>query len=177
MTDTVKKIGSANNVLGDAEQLAANAGDDALLMVTFTIGDQTYGGDILQIQEVTSISRITRVPHVNDYIKGVTNLRGNIVPTVDLRARLNVVGNEETASRQIMIAKTDHGLIGYIVDSVREVISVPKHAIEPTPEDWLDADHQYFIGIAKLEGTLVTLVDFSRIISSDGVLLEEFKQG
>ncbi len=177
MTDSVQKIGSANKVLGDAKQLAASAGEDALLMVTFTIGDQTYGGDILQIQEVTSISRITRVPHVKDYIKGVTNLRGNIVPTLDLRARLNVDGSDEMAGRQIMIAKTELGLIGYIVDSVREVISVPKHAIEPTPEDWLDADHQYFIGIAKLEGTLVTLVDFSKIISQDGVLLEEFKQG
>ena len=177
MTDTVKKIGSASTVLGDAEQLAASAGDDELLIVTFTIGDQTYGGDILQIQEVTSISRITRVPHVKDYIKGVTNLRGNIVPTLDLRARLNVQGTENTAGRQIMIAKTELGLIGYIADSVREVISVPKSAIEPTPEDWLDADHQYFIGIAKLESSLVTLVDFSKIISSDGVLLEQIKQG
>ena len=177
MTEEVKAVGSASNVLEDVQEIAEKAGKNTLLMVTFTIGDQTYGGDILQIQEVTSVSDITRVPHVKNYIKGVTNLRANIIPTLDLRDRLNVKGSETKLGRQIMIAKTESGLIGYIVDSVREVITVPKNSIEPTPEDWLDADHRYFIGIAKLEGNLVTLVDFGRIISQEGVLLEEFKQG
>ena len=153
-------------------------GEDDLLMVTFTLADQTYGGDILQIQEVTAMSHITRVPHVKSYLKGVTNLRGNIVPTLDLRTRLGLEGNgEEIKNQQIMIARTDQGLLGYIVDTVREVITVPKSSIEPTPEDWLDADHQYFVGIAKLKDTLVTLVDFNRVVQSDKVLLDEFKAG
>lgn len=153
-------------------------GEDDLLMVTFTLADQTYGGDILQIQEVTAMSHITRVPHVKSYLKGVTNLRGNIVPTLDLRTRLGLDGNGgEIKNQQIMIARTDQGLLGYIVDTVREVITVPKSSIEPTPEDWLDADHQYFVGIAKLKDTLVTLVDFNRVVQADKVLLDEFKDG
>ncbi|MFC1481116.1 chemotaxis protein CheW [Candidatus Neomarinimicrobiota bacterium] len=93
MADTMQKIGFASNFLLEADPLAASAGQDGLLMVTFTIGNQTFGRDILHIQEVISINRITRVPHVKDYIKGVTNLRGNMVPTLDLRARLRVRGS------------------------------------------------------------------------------------
>lgn len=154
---------------------SADNGD--LLMVTFTLADQTYGGDILQIQEVTGMSHITRVPHMKSFIRGVTNLRGNIVPTVDLRRRLGLEVRNDLMNQQIMIARSKQGLIGYIVDSVREVILVPHRAIEPTPEDWLDADHKYFVGIAKLEDNLVTIVDFSRVIQTDGVLVDEFKQG
>ncbi len=154
-----------------------SADDGSLLMVTFTLADQTYGGDILQIQEVTGMSHITRVPHVKSFIRGVTNLRGNIVPTVDLRSRLGLEVRNDLVNQQIMIARSNLGLIGYIVDSVREVITVPQQAIEPTPEDWLDADHKYFVGIAKLDDNLVTIVDFSRVIQTDGVLLDEIKQG
>ena len=153
------------------------ADDDSLLVVTFMLRDQTYGGDILQIQEVTVMNTITRVPHVQPYIQGVTNLRGNIVPTVDLRLRLGMEPRNEDEGAQIMIAHTGHGLIGYIVDSVREVINVPKSAVEPTPEDWLDADHKYFAGIAKLDDLLVTIVDFSKVLQADRVLLDEIKLG
>ena len=167
---------AANTMISNAQM--GKKGEDNLLMVTFTLADQTYGGDILQIQEVTAMSHITRVPHVKPYLKGVTNLRGNIVPTLDLRTRLGLDGNGgEIKNQQIMIARTDQGLLGYIVDTVREVITVPKSSIEPTPEDWLDADHQYFVGIAKLKDTLVTLVDFNRVVQSDKVLLDEFKAG
>ena len=171
-------VKAANTMIDSAQAQAAATGDDNLLMVIFTLADQTYGGDILQIQEVTGMSHITRVPHVKSYIKGVTNLRGNIVPTLDLRSRLGLEGaGGELKNRPIMIARTDQGLLGYIVDTVREVITVPKSAIEPTPEDWLDADHQYFVGIAKLKDNLVTLVDFNRVVHSDRVLLDEIKAG
>ncbi len=173
---TTRDVKAANTMIESAQ--AAATGDDSVLMVTFTLADQTYGGDILQIQEVTAMSHITRVPHVRSYLKGVTNLRGNIVPTLDLRTRLGLVGNgEEIKNQQIMIARTDQGLLGYIVDTVREVITVPKSAIEPTPKDWQDADHQYFIGIAKLKDHLVTLVDFNRVVHSDKVLLDKIKAG
>lgn len=157
---------------------SAHGNDEVSLLVTFTLGDQTYGGDILQIQEVSAVGHITRVPHVKDYIKGVTNLRGNIVPTIDLRTRLSIDSDKgDASSQQIMIARTSQGLIGYIVDAVREVISVPQDSIEPTPEDWLDADHKYFVGIAKMEDILVTIVDFNRVIQADGALLDELKVG
>lgn len=155
----------------------AQAGEDTMLMVTFVLADQTYGGDILQIQEVTQMSHITRVPHVKSYVKGVTNLRGNIVPTLDLRTRLGLPGEDDLKSQQIMIARTDRGLIGYVVDAVREVITVRKSSIEPTPEGWLGADQNYFAGIAKLDENLVTLVDFNRVIQTDRVLLDEIRQG
>jgi len=157
----------------DEAKEAEDAG--TMLMVTFVLAGQTYGGDILQIQEVSGVGHITRVPHVQPFICGVTNLRGNIVPTLDLGMRLGLKTEGGTENKQIMIARTSGGLIGYIVDSVREVITVPKTAIEPTPDDWLDADHKYFVGIAKLEDNLVTLVDFSKVIQSDRVLLDDIK--
>ena len=164
---------------GASAQFAGDEGldEDSLLIVTYMLSGQTYGGDILQIQEVTVMNTITRVPHVMAYIRGVTNLRGNIVPTIDLRLRLGMEERENGQGGQIMIAHTAHGLIGYIVDSVREVINVPKSAIEPTPDDWLDVDHKYFAGIAKMDDLLVTIVDFNKVIQADRVLLDEFRQG
>ncbi len=172
-----KEVEAANAEISKAQ--SGTAADDSLLMVAFTIGDQTYGGDILQIQEVTGMSHITRVPHVKPYIKGVTNLRGNIVPTLELRTRLGLAARsaEDAGDQKIMIARTNMGLLGYIVESVREVITVPKNKIEPTPEDWLDADHKYFVGIAKLDDNLVTIIDFNRVVESDKVLLDDLKTG
>lgn len=169
-----QSVGATSSLKRDA----LRSTDDTVLLVTFSLGDQTYGGDILQIQEVTGLSHITRVPHVKDYIKGVTNLRGNIVPTLDLRTRFGIKDEAGDASaQQIMIARSAHGLLGYIVDSVREVIPVPKTSIEPTPEDWLDADHKYFVGIAKMDEILVTIVDFDKVIQADGALVDELKMG
>jgi len=156
-----------------ADESRALASEDTMLIVTFMLADQIYGGDILQVQEVTGMSHITRVPHVKPYIRGVINLRGNIVPTLDLRARFGLSGGDDVKHQQIMIARTDHGLIGYIVDAVREVINVQKSSIEPTPEGWLDASHKYFAGIAKLDESLVTLIDFNKMIQKDQVLLDE----
>ena len=171
-------VSQSTRAMPGQERAELHATEDTILLVTFSLGDQTYGGDILQIQEVTGLSHITRVPHVKDYIKGVTNLRGNIVPTIDLRTRLGIEeGSGDTSSQQIMIARTSHGLLGYIVDSVREVITVSKSSIEPTPEDWLDADHKYFVGIAKLDEILVSIVDFDRVIQADGALIDELKMG
>lgn len=177
-TPDTQTTSTAPTVLAVAEFGQGETAEETNLLVTFILGDQTYGGDILQIQEVTQMSHITRVPHVKEYIKGVTNLRGNIVPTIDLRLRLSIdAGLGDTSSQQIMIARTTQGLLGYIVDSVREVITVPSSAIEPTPEDWLDADHKYFVGIAKMEENLITIVDFERVIQADGALLDELKMG
>ena len=125
------------------------------------------------------MSHITRVPHVKDYLRGVTNLRGHIVPTVDLRERLGLQGEElpadEADNRQILIARTDRGLIGYIVDSVREVVTVGRSRIEPTPDDWADENHEYYVGIAKLDEALITIIDFSKVVESE-VLLDELKR-
>jgi purine-binding chemotaxis protein CheW len=159
-----------------AAEAKTQLGEDVMLMVTFKIADQIYGGDILQIQEVTEMSPITRVPHLQDYISGVSNLRGHIVPTVDLAVRLNLAEKGQTQGRQIMIARTEQGLVGFIVDEVSEVIPVPKDRIEPTPEGWMDGDHKYFGGIAKLESSLVSIVDFARLLQLDKIMLEEYGQ-
>jgi len=123
------------------------------------------------------MGHITRVPHVKPYVRGVTNLRGNIVPTLDLRTRLGLPKGDELKGQQIIIARTDWDLIGYVVDVVREVITVSKSSIEPAPEGWLDADHRCFAGIARLNENLVTLVDFNMVIQADRVLLEEIRPG
>lgn len=159
-----------------AAQAKTQLGEDIMLMVTFKIAGQVYGGDILQIQEVTEMSPITRVPHLQDYISGVSNLRGHIVPTVDLAVRLNLAEKGQTSGQQIMIARTDHGLVGFIVDEVSEVIPVPKDRIEPTPEGWMDGDHKYFGGIAKLESDLVSIVDFAGLLQLEKIMLEEYRQ-
>ncbi|UCH61793.1 MAG: purine-binding chemotaxis protein CheW [Fidelibacterota bacterium] len=151
--------------------------EETVFMVTFQIACQTYGGDILQIQEVTRLSAVTWVPHLQPCIRGVSNLRGSIVPIVDLGIRLGLRREDGKEGHLIMIARTDQGLIGYIVDSVSGVVPVSRQTIEPTPEGWMDGDHKYYAGVVKLEEKLVSIVDFSNLIQTDQVLLDEVRLG
>ena len=141
--------------------------DEIMQLVGFIIGKDRFALDILMVQEIIKTPSITNLPNSPVFIEGVINLRGNIIPVIELRKRLNLPDSEDkkTADSRIIIVNVDNRVTGFIVDSVSEILKVSSGKIEPAP-DIVTAgmDSQYIEGVCDIQGELVTLLDFSRIL-------------
>jgi purine-binding chemotaxis protein CheW len=153
-----------------AENIAATSKQEAegLLMqlVGFMIGKELFGVDILMVQEIIRAAPITPVPNSPDFVEGVINLRGNILPVIDLRKRLNLLTNEiDLEDTWILILDIENKVTGFIVDSVTEVLKIQEDSIEPPP-DIIKAglESQYLRGVCDIGTNLLILLDFKRIL-------------
>ena len=143
--------------------------------LTFTLGREYYGIGVLKVREIIRIMDVTSVPQMPPYIKGVVNLRGKVVPVVDLRIKFELVDTGMTERTCIVVAqlRTASGgsaLIGFIVDGVEEVVSIATEDLEPTPDFGAALDTQYILGMAKIKGRVKTLLDMDRLVSAEAVL-------
>jgi len=143
--------------------------------LTFTLGRESYGIGVLKVREIIRIMDVTSVPQMPPYIKGVVNLRGKVVPVVDLRIKFELADAGMTERTCIVVAqlRTASGgsaLIGFIVDGVEEVVSIATEDLEPTPDFGAALDTQYILGMAKIKGRVKTLLDMDRLISAEVVL-------
>ena len=129
-----------------------------LQIVVFELGAERYGVDIATVYEIIRHQPITAVPRAPAFVEGIINLRGRIVPVVDLRARLGLATSDVTKATRIVVAETAGTRVGLIVDGVSEVLIVPGDAIEPTPEVAVGAEAAYLRGIAKLGERLIILL-------------------
>ena len=132
--------------------------------VTFFLGEEEYGLPISQVQEINRVSDITRVPNSPDHVLGVTNLRGKIIPVIELKSRMNL-GITQT-SKENRVVVVDHGtrLLGFMVDRVSKVVTIPTSQIEEAPEELIVEDN-LVEGVAKLEESrLVILLNPERIM-------------
>jgi purine-binding chemotaxis protein CheW len=142
-------------------------------LVGFIIGQELFGVDILMVQEIIRETPITPIPNSPDFIEGVINLRGNIIPVVDLRRRLNLRHIEAPAGNiWIMILNVEGRVTGFIVDAVTQVLKVPLTSIKPPPEIVIAGlQSQYITGVCRIDQRLLILLDFNRIL-----LVEEIKK-
>ena len=143
--------------------------------LTFRLGAATYGIPILNVREIIRLCPITPVPRMPEYIKGVINLRGTVVPVVDLRAKFQmpVVDYGERTCIIVMTLQIGNGpgtLMGAVVDAVEEVVTLNTAEIEPTPDFGGTTDTQYIIGIATQRGGVKTLLDVEKIFIEEGSL-------
>jgi len=132
-------------------------------LVVFQLAQQTYGIDIASVFEIIRMEKITKVPRTPDFVEGVINLRGKIIPVIDLCKRFGLDYTEATNSSRIIIVDVDGNTIGMIVDAVSEVLSVPAESIEPPPSMIHGIDAAYLKGIAILEGRLIILLNLGKI--------------
>lgn len=139
------------------------SGNDIQLVV-FKLGREEYGVSILQVQEIKRITEITRVPHSPDYIKGVMNLRGSILPVIDLKKRLNLPPEEYTEETRIIIIKVEDIVVGMIVDAVSEVTTIDQNNIEPPQAVVGGIAGDYLSGVGKLDNRLLILLNTDAII-------------
>jgi len=135
--------------------------------VTFIIEDEYYGVEILKVQEIVGMTRITSVPNMAHYMRGVINLRGKVVPVVDMRLKFNMDEREYDAVTVILIVEVKGREIGMIVDSVSDVVDIPGDQIQNTPHFNAGIDTNYIHGIGNVNDMLVILLDVNKILSSD----------
>ena len=138
--------------------------------LTFTLADETYGIGILKVKEIIGMMTITSVPRTPAFIKGVINLRGKVIPVMDLRLKFDMGEIPYTDRTCIIVVEIDAEsgtvLIGIVVDAVSEVLSISKEEIEETPAFGTKLNTDYILGMAKMEGTVKILLNIDRVLST-----------
>ena len=134
--------------------------------LTFSLGDEVYGIDIRVVIEIIGIQKITNVPEVPDYVRGIINLRGKIIPVVDMRLRFWRDYREYTDRTCVIVVEINGVLIGLIVDGVSEVLDIAEKNVVPPP-DLRASQNKYIRGIGKLESSVVLLLDWEKLFSED----------
>lgn len=138
---------------------------DEVQVVAFKLAREEYGVDILNVQEIKKLTDITRVPFAPDFIKGVMNLRGSVLPVIDLKKRLSLMEAPYSEDTRIVIVKVDDISVGMIVDAVTEVLTIDPANIEARKEKVVDNDSNQFIdGVGNLDNRLVILLKLNEII-------------
>lgn len=147
------------------EQL--KAGNETIQFIVIKLGKEQYGIDIRYIDNIVRMQHITRVPKVADYLKGVINLRGEVVPVMSIRLKMDLSEDEITKSTRIIILKLEqHGKIGIVVDEVKEVVTLETDQIEKVAYDNKEEKSNFISGIGKYEGGLISLLDLN-IVSQE----------
>ena len=154
-----------NGVEGVMDGVAAETEERQL--VVFQLGAELYGVDIARVHEIIRLQTVTRVPRSPAFVEGVINLRGKIIPVVDLRRRFGLADVENTAAGRIVVVQIGDQVVGIIVDSVSEVLRVNTATIEPPSPVVAGVDAEYLQGIAKLPDRLVILLDLDRVLVRD----------
>ncbi len=134
--------------------------------LSFTLGDEHYGVDILKVQEIRGYDSVTRVPDAPEYIKGVINLRGTIVPVIDLRLKLRLKDARYDAFTVMIVLNVEDRVVGIVVDSVSDVIALNAEQIRPTPEFGASVDTRFISGIGTVDDRMLILLDIETLLDS-----------
>jgi len=146
---------------------AAGFAADSDQFLTFTIQDEEYGIEILRVQEIKGFSKIRPIPNAPHYIKGVINLRGTVVPVLDLRARFGMPETEYNQFSVIIVVSVGSKVVGLVVDAVSDVLNITEDQVEETPELAGNIDASFFHGMGKVGDKLVLLLDIYNLISGN----------
>ena len=142
--------------------------------LTFTLGQEEYGIDILKVQEIRGYDAVTTIANTPDFIKGVINLRGTIVPIIDMRIKFHLGNAEYNQFTVVIILNVANRVVGMVVDGVSDVIALTSDQIRPAPEFGATLDTQYIIGLATLDGRMIVAVDIEKLmISQDMELVDQ----
>ncbi|MFN3873193.1 MAG: chemotaxis protein CheW, partial [Ignavibacterium sp.] len=137
---------------------------EILQLVSFMIGNEEYAVDIFYVKEINRLSHITKVPNAPEFIEGVINLRGRIIPVIDLRIKMGLPKKDKDKDSRIIVIEDDNLLVGFLVDAVKEVIRIPKDIIEEPPEIVTSSKTDYINSVGKLEDRLLILIDLKKIL-------------
>ena len=138
--------------------------DELLQLVSFKIGDEEFGVDILKVQEINRSLEVTRVPNAPEYVDGVINLRGKVIPIIDLRRRFGLERKEHDKNTRIVVVELKGDVIGFVVDAVNEVLRIPRSVTEPPPPVTSGIDQDYITAVGKLEDRLLILLDMEKVL-------------
>ena len=135
--------------------------------VGFRLGNEEYGLDIMRVQEIILMGDITEIPEVPDYIRGLINLRGKVIPIVDLRRRFGLPAAEPTEHTRIIVVNASETTFGIVVDDVSQVLRVEGEQVEPPPPGLVGLDQRYIAGLLKLEGKIMIVLNPEALLSGE----------
>lgn len=151
------------------EQHIDIADSESEQLVVFRLANEFYGVDIGAVNTIIRMQEITAIPRTPDFVEGVINLRGSIVPVIDLRKRFGLPIGEITKASRIVVVEAGQQMIGMIVDAVAETLRLPSSAIEPPSPVVTSLDTEYLRGVGKLEDRMVILLDLEKVLSNSEV--------
>ncbi|MBW6391390.1 MAG: chemotaxis protein CheW [Halomonas sp.] len=153
----------------DAALAAAEAHNREFLV--FSLGDEEYAVDILKVQEIRGYENVTRIANAPDFIKGVTNLRGVIVPIVDLRIKFHLDKVEYGGQTVVIVVNVEDRVVGIVVDGVSDVMTLSPDQIKPAPEFGVTLSSDFLSGLGSLEDRMLVIVDIDKLLTSDEMAL------
>ena len=136
-------------------------------LISFTVGAEEYGLELLRVKEVIRMRLITWLPKAPSCVKGIINLRGNVIPIVDLRERFGLAAQEQTAMTRVIVVEVEGRLVGMVVDSASQVVRVPADQFDPPPPVMGSASKDFITAVGKMGDKLVIMVDVDRILSAE----------
>ncbi|MED5526663.1 chemotaxis protein CheW [Gallaecimonas pentaromativorans] len=145
----------------------AQANDEVLQWVTFQLDNETYGINVMQVQEVLRYTEIAPVPGAPDYVLGIINLRGNVVTVIDTRARFGLASSEVSEQSRIVIIEAEKEVIGILVDAVAEVVYLKRSEIEVAPNVGTEESAKFIQGVSNRDGELLILVDLNKMLTDE----------
>jgi purine-binding chemotaxis protein CheW len=140
---------------------------ELLQLVTFDIGDEEFGIDILRVQEIIRMMSITKVPNSPPAVEGVINLRGRVIPVIDLRARFGMEARAHDGHTRIIVLEIHGMIVGFVVDAVSEVLRIRANTVEPPPAVVSGIESEYIKGVGKLDDRLLILLELEKLVSSE----------
>lgn len=149
---------------GKTKTHAGLGGDELLQLVSFEIGDEEFGVDILKVQEINRMLEVTRVPNAPEYVDGVINLRGKVIPIIDLRRRFGMARKEHDKNTRIVVVELSGKVVGFVVDAVSEVLRIPRSVTEPPPSLVAGIEAEYITAVGKLDDRLLILLDLEKVL-------------
>lgn len=143
------------------------AAEDTEHLATFVLDREEYGVDVRQVQEIRRVGEITAVPRAPEFVRGVINLRGRILPVLDLKRKLDLGEVEVGRAARIVVVRTQGRMLGLLVDGASQVLKVPVSRVEPPPEEVVERGGDYIRAVAKLDDRLIILIDLERILAQE----------
>jgi len=153
----------------ERQDIRTSFSSDDQQFLTFNLAEEFYGVDILKVQEIKGYTNVTKIPNTPDYLKGVLNLRGTIVPIVDLRMKFGMGVTEPTSFTVVVVVNVRNRVMGFLVDAVSDVLDLNAKDIQPPPELGNTVDITFVAGIGNSNDHLVTLLDIDRVLTDDEV--------
>jgi purine-binding chemotaxis protein CheW len=150
-----------------ADRGSGRADNPVIQLVGFRLDNEDYAIAITKIQEIILIKPITRIPQVPDYIEGLINLRGSVIPIVNLRKRFGLPPRELDDETRIIVVNVHDKTVGCIVDAVTQVMRINRDQIQPPPLGVLALNHQYLAGLAKLDDRLMIILDIEKLFEAE----------
>jgi len=166
-TETAQSSFAVQSVAVAEAQESVQGDSELLQLVTFMVASEEFAIPILSVQEINRMMQITRVPQSPGFIEGVINLRGKIIPVMDLRKRFNVEPSTDTSASRIIVVEVASRVIGFTVDRVNEVLRIKSNIVEPPPSMVSGVDSEYVQGVGKLDDRLLILLNLDRLFSDE----------